>query len=282
MTLNFYTLGVLYLVYSFLGWVGETVVATFRGKRFANRGMAAGPFCFVYGTTAILMAVGFADMRTKPVALFVACMLTATVVEWLTAKLLERLHNRKWWDYSEVPFNLNGYVCIPFSAAWGAACVFVVKIVHPLICKLVLLVPKWLTIGEDVAFGISIFVDISVTVAAILKFNKRLEKMEEIAAEFHRISDQIGSDIYKSVMEGMERQERIKEQTEARKEELRGMYLELQKRSPRMTTRMLRAFPKMQPRLHKEQFGRLKEFRRSEWLATKALKKARKAAKKNK
>ena len=42
MTLNFYTLGVLYLVYSFLGWVGETVVATFRGKRFANRGMAAG------------------------------------------------------------------------------------------------------------------------------------------------------------------------------------------------------------------------------------------------
>ena len=87
MTLNFYTLGVLYLVYSFLGWVGETVVATFRGKRFANRGMAAGPFCFVYGTTAILMAVGFADMRTKPVVLFVACMITATVVEWLTANI---------------------------------------------------------------------------------------------------------------------------------------------------------------------------------------------------
>ena len=120
MTLNFYTLGVLYLVYSFLGWVGETVVATVRGKRFANRGMAAGPFCFVYGTTAILMAVGFADMRTKPVVLFVACMLTATVVEWLTAKLLERLHNRKWWDYSDKKFNLNGYVCLQYSVLWGA------------------------------------------------------------------------------------------------------------------------------------------------------------------
>ena len=120
MTLNFYTLGVLYLVYSFLGWVGETVVATFRGKRFANRGMAAGPFCFVYGTTAILMAVGFADLRTKPVVLFVACMLTATVVEWLTAKLLERLHNRKWWDYSNKKFNLNGYVCLQYSVLWGA------------------------------------------------------------------------------------------------------------------------------------------------------------------
>ena len=57
MTLNFYTLGVIYLVYSFLGWVAETVVATIRGGRFANRGAAAGPFCFIYGTTGVLLAV---------------------------------------------------------------------------------------------------------------------------------------------------------------------------------------------------------------------------------
>ena len=57
MEYDFYTLGVLYLVYSFAGWVGETVVATVRGKHFANRGAAAGPFCFVYGSTAVLLAV---------------------------------------------------------------------------------------------------------------------------------------------------------------------------------------------------------------------------------
>ena len=144
MTLNFYTLGVLYLVYSFLGWVGETVVATFRGKRFANRGMAAGPFCFVYGTTAILMAVGFADMRTKPVVLFVACMLTATVVEWFTAKLLERLHNRKWWDYSDKKFNLNGYVCLQYSVLWGALGMVTVLWGNGLLLRLCALVPDWL------------------------------------------------------------------------------------------------------------------------------------------
>ena len=144
MTLNFYTLGVLYLVYSFLGWVGETVVATFRGKRFANRGMAAGPFCFVYGTTAILMAVGFADLRTKPVMLFVACMLTATVVEWLTAKLLERLHNRKWWDYSDKKFNLNGYVCLQYSVLWGLLGTASVLWSNDVLLRLCALVPDWL------------------------------------------------------------------------------------------------------------------------------------------
>lgn len=100
MTLNFYTLSVIYLVYSFLGWVAETVAATIRGGRFANRGAAAGPFCFIYGTTGVLLAVSFGDLRTEPVYLFFACMMAATVMEWITAKLLERLHRRKWWDYS--------------------------------------------------------------------------------------------------------------------------------------------------------------------------------------
>lgn len=120
MTLNFYTLGVIYLVYSFLGWVAETVVATIRGGRFANRGAAAGPFCFIYGTTGVLLAVSFGDLRTEPVYLFFACMMAATVMEWITAKLLERLHRRKWWDYSGKKFNLNGYVCLQYSLLWGA------------------------------------------------------------------------------------------------------------------------------------------------------------------
>ena len=96
MELNFYSLSVLYLVYSFLGWVGETVVATIKGRRFANRGVASGPFCFIYGTTGVLLAVSFGDLRTEPVYLFFACMMAATVMEWITAKLLERLHRRKW------------------------------------------------------------------------------------------------------------------------------------------------------------------------------------------
>ena len=44
-----------------------------------------------------------------------ACTLASTVMEWLTAKLLERLHRRKWWDYSGKRFNLNGYVCLQYS-----------------------------------------------------------------------------------------------------------------------------------------------------------------------
>ena len=144
MEFNFYTLGVFYMVYSFLGLVGETVVATVRGRHFANRGAASGPFCFVYGTTAVLLAVGFTDLRTDPVYLFFACMLAATIVEWLTAKILERLHRRKWWDYSDKKFNLNGYVCLQYSLLWGALGTASVLWGNGLLLRLCMLLPGWL------------------------------------------------------------------------------------------------------------------------------------------
>lgn len=271
-----------FFIYGFLGWCTEVAYAAFKEHKFVNRGFLNGSICPIYGFGVVIVVQLLDPYAHQIVLLYLLSVVLTTVLEWLTGFALDKLFHHKWWDYSDVPFNLNGYVCVPFSAAWGLACVFVVKVVHPLILKLILFAPKWLVIGEDVAFTIAIFIDLSVTVSAILKLNRRLEKMEEVAAEFHRISDQIGNDIYKNVMEGMERQERIKEEAEARKEELHNMYVELQKRNPRMTTRLMRAFPKMQPRRHEEQFHKLREFRRSEWYALKARKKERKEAKKNK
>ena len=191
MTLNFYTLGVLYLVYSFLGWVGETVVATFRGKRFANRGMAAGPFCFVYGTTAILMAVGFADMRTKPVVLFVACMLTATVVEWLTAKLLERLHNRKWWDYSDKKFNLNGYVCLQYSVLWGLLGMASVLWGNVLLLRLCAILPGWLLhIGVWAAMTLAVLDQLGAALA-VNRYAASHPRLEQLNLELEKHSDKL-------------------------------------------------------------------------------------------
>ena len=144
MELNFYTLAVIYLVYSFLGWVGETVVATARGRSFANRGMAAGPFCFVYGTAGVVISVGLADQRGSLLALFFGSMIYATVVEWLAGKLLERVHRRRWWDYSDKKFNLDGYVCLQYSLLWGVLGMAAIRWGNGLLLRLCALIPAWL------------------------------------------------------------------------------------------------------------------------------------------
>ena len=186
MNLNFYTLSVIYLVYSFLGWVGETVVATIKGRQFTNRGMASGPFCFVYGTAGVLLAVGLADLRTNWLALFAGSFLIATVVEWLTAKFLERVHHRRWWDYSDKKFNLDGYVCLQYSVLWGVLGAVSVRWGNDLLLRLCAVFPPLL-------FHIAVWV--SMSIAALDQISAAVV-VERYAAKHPRL-EQLGQELGK-------------------------------------------------------------------------------------
>ena len=140
----YYDLVLMYVVYSFLGWVAETVVSAARGRGFVDRGFAAGPFCYVYGFAAVIMAVGFDDLRGSLGYLFLGCVTVATVVEWFAAKILERLHHRTWWDYSGHRFNIDGYVCLPYSLLWGVLGCLSVLWGNDLLRALFHLMPVWL------------------------------------------------------------------------------------------------------------------------------------------
>ena len=186
MNLNFYTLSVIYLVYSFLGWVGETVVATIKGRQFTNRGMASGPFCFVYGTAGALLAVGLADLRTNWLALFAGSFLIATVVEWVTAKFLERVHHRRWWDYSGKKFNLDGYVCLQYSVLWGVLGAVSVRWGNDLLLRLCAVFPPLL-------FHIAVWV--SMSIAALDQISAAVV-VERYAAKHPRL-EQLGQELGK-------------------------------------------------------------------------------------
>ena len=186
MNLNFYTLSVIYLVYSFLGWVGETVVATIKGRQFTNRGMASGPFCFVYGTAGVLLAVGLADLRTNWLALFTGSFLIATVVEWVTAKFLERVHHRRWWDYSGKKFNLDGYVCLQYSVLWGVLGAVSVRWGNDLLLRLCAVFPPLL-------FHIAVWV--SMSIAALDQISAAVV-VERYAAKHPRL-EQLGQELGK-------------------------------------------------------------------------------------
>ena len=191
MELNFYTLCVIYLVYSFLGWVAETVVATIKGRAFVNRGVASGPFCFVYGTAAVLMAVGFTDLRSTPVALFLGCAANATVVEWVTAKLLERMHRRRWWDYSDKKFNLDGYVCLQYSVLWGLLGMASVLWGNVLLLRLCALLPGWLLhVGVWVAMTLAVLDQLGATLA-VNRYAASHPRLEKLNLELEKHSDKL-------------------------------------------------------------------------------------------
>ena len=193
MELNFYSLSVLYLVYSFLGWVAETVAATIKGRRFTNRGVASGPFCFIYGFTAVLLAIAFADLRSQPLALFLGCAIDATVVEWLTAKLLERVHRRKWWDYSGMRFNIDGYICLQYSLLWGALGTATVLWTNGLLFRLYALLPGWLMKPVLWAAMTVAVLDQLGAFLAVGRYAAEHPHLEQLGVELSRHSDKLRS-----------------------------------------------------------------------------------------
>lgn len=119
MNYTYYELAALFFTYSFLAWLAETAVATIKVKDFRNRGFASGPFCFIYGFTGVLLTVFLEELKGNMLFLFLGSAAVATAVEWFAGKILERMKQKKWWDYSGKRWNFDGYICLQYSVLWG-------------------------------------------------------------------------------------------------------------------------------------------------------------------
>ena len=202
-----YYLILYFFVYGFLGWCTEVAFAACKEQKFVNRGFLNGPICPIYGIGVGIVVQFLTPYKENLVLLYIASVVMVTALEWVTGFILEKIFHNKWWDYSKMPLNLNGYVCLLFSLIWGVACVLIVDFIHPLIHKVLSWIPFPVGMTLIVVLSIVMFVDLYVTASTILKMNKHLEKMKEIAADLHRISDELGESIYQEVVEVLERKD---------------------------------------------------------------------------
>ena len=203
-----------FFIYGFLGWCTEVAFAAVKERKFVNRGFLNGPICPIYGIGVTVVVSLLMPYKDQIILLYLWSVLLVTVLEGVTGYLLEKLFHHRWWDYTGMPLNIGGHVCLLFSVIWGVACVAIVHWVHPFVLWLVSFVPVWLGWTLLAALSFVLAADLYVTVTGILKFNRRLAHMEAIAQELHRISDQLGENIYKNTMEGVELQDRVKTHAE--------------------------------------------------------------------
>ena len=183
----------LFFVYSFLGWIIETAVASGKNRKFINRGVFTGPVCFAYGFSAVFMTLAFWDLKDNPVFLFLGCMIVATAVEWFTGKALERMKHRKWWDYSGKKWNFDGYICLSYSLLWGILGTFCLHYGNEYFTILYKLLPGLLAkILVWVIFGVEAL-DAVVSYAALFHNQKKMpEKVQDFDRELRRWTKRLG------------------------------------------------------------------------------------------
>lgn len=123
-----------FFMYSFIGWFYEsTICSLVKYHRLINRGFLKGPYCPIYGFGAILTITLLGHMSYLEV--FLLSMILSTVLEYTTAYILEKVFNRRWWDYSKQPFNIHGRICIIASLIFGLANVLLISLVHPFLSQ---------------------------------------------------------------------------------------------------------------------------------------------------
>ena len=219
--MQIYYLMLYFFVYGFLGWCTEVAYATTKQKKFVNRGFLNGPICPIYGVGVTVVVYFLTPYKDNLILLYVMSTILVTVLEGITGYLMDKIFHHKWWDYTNQPLNIGGYVCLIFSLVWGVACVLIVRVIHPVIHKILTFIPHTVGLVILIVLEISIFVDLYVTAAGILKLNHQLEAMAKIAAELHEISDKLGENIHENVMDTLEVTEEGRKKLEAATEESR-------------------------------------------------------------
>lgn len=200
----------LFLLYSFFGWALETAAGTIRQKRFVNRGFTTGPFCTVYGVAAVLMTTVLQELRASFLFLFLGCMVLGTAVEWFAGKILERLNQKKWWDYSEKRWNFDGYICAQYALLWGILGTVSVRWGDPLLAGLYRLLPSFVSTLLTLGAAAVLLLDTAASAATVWHVKRHVkqkdaEKLQRLNSRLASATARLGSRIEARVARRMEK-----------------------------------------------------------------------------
>ncbi|MBR2175838.1 MAG: putative ABC transporter permease [Clostridia bacterium] len=122
-----------FLVYSFFGWVWESVFCSlWKHKRLINRGFLNGPYCPIYGWGAILDLLMLGRIDNIFSLFFISGVLTC-VLEYFTSVIMEKMFATRWWDYSDMKFNIQGRVCLLGFIAFGLFSIVLIEYIDPFV-----------------------------------------------------------------------------------------------------------------------------------------------------
>ena len=227
-----------FIVYSFIGWIMESIYRSVCEKKIINTGFLYGPFCPIYGIGAIIMFLFLNSFKDNIFLLFILGFLILSLWEYTVGWILEIIFHTKYWDYSENKYNIHGRVCLLNSIFWGLLGIAFTKIIHPLITEAINRLPQDILYIATIILGGYMLIDAIVTMVKVKNIDIRISKITEIN-ETIKIKlielKELTQDATSTTIEGMQ----------SKIDELKAQQLKLKNKVLKQTTRLKKAFPTM-------------------------------------
>lgn len=221
---NLYQAAWIFLIYAFLGWCSEVAFAAVNKGKFVNRGFLNGPVCPIYGFGMLIVVTALWGLKGNLILLFLGSAALTTALEFVTGFVLEKFFHDKWWDYSDMPFNIKGYICLKFTVLWGLAATFIVGAVHRFVYMLIVKMPTVPGIILLAVFAAAFVTDFVITVTELAKMPKKLGALLEAEKALRAISDKIGENISDTTIAAKEKGSEIAVENKPKIGELKAEY----------------------------------------------------------
>lgn len=169
MNLSFYFM--LFMIYSFIGWILEIIYTYVKEKKIINRGFLIGPYCPIYGTGCILIILLLKRYLSDPIVLFVMAIVICSLLEYITSYVMERIFKARWWDYSDNKFNINGRICLETLIPFGILGCIIMYVINPIISNLLLIIPPKVLVVLSVFIVILFILDNIISYTIITKLH---------------------------------------------------------------------------------------------------------------
>ena len=189
-----YELSLLFFIYSFIGWVYETIKAAIKEKRFVNTGLVDLPLCSFYGLVAVFVTVFGAEL--KGIWSYIGAVIVVIAFRWLAGLIGEKLYNDKMWDYTGKKLNVGGYASLTQALVLGGI-IFVIKhwINQPLVYVYNML-PAIVGVIIIWVLDILYIMDIVATLIVLRGKGKNTERWQRVEEQFEGISKSLSDKLY--------------------------------------------------------------------------------------
>lgn len=172
-----------FIIYSFLGWIMESIVRSIAEKKIINTGFLIGPICPIYGIGGIIIFLFLNQFENNLFLLFLISVIVLTIWEYLVGVLLEKMFHTKYWDYSDHKINFQGRICLTNSICWGILGIVFIKYIHPFMQRTIAKVDIPI-LHYVIGIATVIFLtDMMISIIKMKNIKITLEKIEELNKE---------------------------------------------------------------------------------------------------
>ena len=174
-----------FIIYSILGFIIETIFgAVTKGVIESRKSFLYGPFCAIYGLGAVVMILCLQPFKKNNNTLFWGGFVVGSIIEYLVSLIGELIFHVIWWDYSDMPLNINGRVCVYFSIFWGLLGIYLVSYINPKIDKIINFIKSKISYKTlkviEIITTVFLIVDCLLTAYALEVFYIRMVKLHNI------------------------------------------------------------------------------------------------------